>query len=469
MKTLFLTLVATVPIFAQAPDCRQITDTIYSVGVSAPVAMNGSLSLSLGYTAADGSFTVTQSDSLRAIKDGVLSVCLAPGNYQAKYSVSRAGGTGSVPSTRYWVIPSTGGPYTVAQVETSVAATPTLTVALSQLGGGGATNGQVPIWSTAEGRWIPGAGGGGGTGPATIRAATVPVDNGIKISNDTIFSGFNGPIGSALSVSGSTTGDLGGTTSLYGLAGFDLETTFHSTGASAGGGTYLAGFISQIQFELDAGTTPSQMFGRDQNVNYNGSIDGVNMLGDDSFIQNFSNNEHIGIIGDHRLIDHSPVDGMSHLADFLYGYQAELEVESAATDVAAFTAWLDPVFSPGQIVNYDGFLLKWGENQPDTTITNAAGIRLKSPGGSVVASTYNAIYQEGVSDRSTLEGFLILGPHNLAAITALSLPDYARFSCSDCKVTSVTANVVSNSTCAGSGGQSTGVAIGGILKCDYRP
>lgn len=179
MKTLIVALLASAPIFAQ-PACVSVSDVIYSVGVSTPAAMNGSLDISLGYSATDGAFVVTQSAARLTIVNGVLSVCLAPGNYASVYSVRRpAPLTGSVTSTRYWVIPSSGGPYTVAQVETSVAATPALTVALSQLGGGGATNGQVPVWSTAQQQWVPGAGGGS----VAVTSGQIPYGTGSAITS----------------------------------------------------------------------------------------------------------------------------------------------------------------------------------------------------------------------------------------------------------------------------------------------
>jgi hypothetical protein len=60
MKKLLLFAIAAfacAPLFAQ-PVCTTVSDSVYSVGVAAPVLMTGTIDLSLGYSAADGSFVV---------------------------------------------------------------------------------------------------------------------------------------------------------------------------------------------------------------------------------------------------------------------------------------------------------------------------------------------------------------------------------------------------------------------------
>src|ERR1035438_662620 len=110
---------------AQGPACVQVTDTLYTVGVSLPGLMTGQIDLSLGYSAVDGPVIIPQSGARQTISGGALSTCLVPGNYAAGYSVRRsAPQTGHTSFTRYWVIPSTGGPYTVAQIETATPPTP---------------------------------------------------------------------------------------------------------------------------------------------------------------------------------------------------------------------------------------------------------------------------------------------------------------------------------------------------------
>jgi hypothetical protein len=151
-------LCACAPLYAQGPTCTSVIDTLYSVGVSAPVLMTGQIDLSLGYSQPDGAFIITQSAARQTIVAGALSTCLAPGSYQAQYTVRKpAPMTGTVLSTRFWVVPAGGGPYTVSSVETATPSTPALAVALSQLSNGGATNAQCLVWSAASLAWIPGA------------------------------------------------------------------------------------------------------------------------------------------------------------------------------------------------------------------------------------------------------------------------------------------------------------------------
>lgn len=93
-------------------------------------------------------------------------------------------------------------------------------------------------------------------------------------------------------------------------------------------------------------------------------------------------------------------------------------------------------------------------------------------GGTIAANPTGTRYGLWIEDPTAMNSvgsWLRIVPHTLAEITTAGVPDGTMFTCSDCKVTTVTANVVSNATCTGSGGGATGVAIGGVLKCDYRP
>lgn len=66
----------------------------------------------------------------------------------------------------------------------------------------------------------------------------------------------------------------------------------------------------------------------------------------------------------------------------------------------------------------------------------------------------------------------ITQPVSVISVTFATLPSEsngALFYCSDCQVTTVTANVVTNATCLGSGGGAFALGIGGLWKCTYTP
>lgn len=118
-RFLLIALAACAPMCAQIPACIQIVDTVFSIGIATPTLMTGTISLSLGYSAASGGFVITQSAAQLTITNGVLNTCLVPGVYLASYQVKRpAPMTGTTQSTRYWVIPTIGGPYTLLSVPT---------------------------------------------------------------------------------------------------------------------------------------------------------------------------------------------------------------------------------------------------------------------------------------------------------------------------------------------------------------
>ena len=130
-KLLLLALVAGGPMCA----CVQITDTLGALGVSTPGSMNGSIDLTIRYTTTDGSGggTVVQSRAVTTVTNGALSYCAPAGStITAAYSVRNSGMAGSTTFTRYWIVPSTGGPFTVRDVEVQVAPTPSLAILFAQ-------------------------------------------------------------------------------------------------------------------------------------------------------------------------------------------------------------------------------------------------------------------------------------------------------------------------------------------------
>lgn len=107
LKTLSLLLVFSACLGAQTPSCIQIQDTLYSAGVTGPVPMNGTIDLTLGYSALNGAFVVVQSQARQTITAGIVNTCLVPGIYSALYTVRRpAPMTGSLTFTRYWIVPA---------------------------------------------------------------------------------------------------------------------------------------------------------------------------------------------------------------------------------------------------------------------------------------------------------------------------------------------------------------------------
>jgi hypothetical protein len=146
MKTIILIALLASAAWAQTPSCIQITDTLYTVGVSAPVPMTGTIDISLGYTASDGALVIAQSGMRRTVAAGVVNVCLPPGAYTAQYSVKRPVPlTGTISFTRFWAVPSSGGPYTVSAIET-------LTV-LPHLSLLTLVRNEVPIYSGSGATW----------------------------------------------------------------------------------------------------------------------------------------------------------------------------------------------------------------------------------------------------------------------------------------------------------------------------
>jgi len=148
MKTLTLAMLACVPLFAQ-PSCIQITDTLGALGPSTTGLMNGTIDLTISYTAQAGGGVVVQSSAQTTVANGLLSFCAPPtARITAVYSVRKpAPLTGAVGYVRYWTIPASGGPYTIQDIEGTTATSPSTTVSLSQIASGGASNGQALAWN----------------------------------------------------------------------------------------------------------------------------------------------------------------------------------------------------------------------------------------------------------------------------------------------------------------------------------
>jgi hypothetical protein len=136
MKTIVAALVfvcLAASVFAQGPTCTQITDQIPALGVAIPGWMTGTIDLSLGYSLADGTYLFPAHSARITVTNGAVSSCLPPGYYTVSYSVRKpAPLTGSVTSTRFWTVPSTG-PRTVQYIESATPTTPTLSIAWAQL------------------------------------------------------------------------------------------------------------------------------------------------------------------------------------------------------------------------------------------------------------------------------------------------------------------------------------------------
>jgi hypothetical protein len=87
----------------------------------------------------------------------------------------------------------------------------------------------------------------------------------------------------------------------------------------------------------------------------------------------------------------------------------------------------------------------------------------------ICPSTIRSLDLEDVY-QAYIAGWITQGPQNLAQWTTTAPGAGSVFYCSDCQVTTVTANVVSNSTCKGSGGGSlVWVNTSGVFKCVYLP
>lgn len=233
MRKLILLLAIGAAAAQAQPVCTQIVQTIYQTGGARPVPMNGSITLSQGYTAQNGSFVVVQSQAPVEVVSGRLSVCLSPASYEADYTVSPiAPLDATVQFTRYWTVPATGGPYkltdipagAVGPIEGQVFAPPApQTFAVGATGATGAMGATGPV-ST-----VPGPTG------ATGAASTVPGPVGATGPVSTV-PGPTGPVG----VTGPT--GLSGTGNAAYIAAVTSLTTLVVTPATHGQGVSATAF-----------------------------------------------------------------------------------------------------------------------------------------------------------------------------------------------------------------------------------
>jgi len=286
MKKLTLLLMLAGSAFAAAPTCTAplgiaIYDTaIYSING----LMTGTIDLTLGYTTANGGFTVQQSVGRVAVTAGVLSKCVAPGTYRADYIVPRGGGlTGNTTFTRYWTVATSGGPYDIADIECTVTTTgcvtvPTLAIAAGPTGATGATG---PTGAT---------GATGATGPAPSGTGIVAVSAGVLTSPRTITAGSaklsitngdgatgnptidigtltNGTNGQALTSNGSGGFGTAVTLATVATSGSASDLTVGTVAAARGG----AGTLSGLLKANGAGVVSASVAGTDYAVATNGT------------------------------------------------------------------------------------------------------------------------------------------------------------------------------------------------------
>ena len=144
--------------FASAqPTCTQITGPFYVDALPGQQAMNGSVQLTLNYTAASNGVPVGPSALRATITAGVINpplgyVCLTPGNWTATYTVSQSLPS-ILPFARVWVVP-TSGTYTRGQVECTLGQSgcvtnPSLTLAAGPPGPTG-PSGKINVYGPAN-------------------------------------------------------------------------------------------------------------------------------------------------------------------------------------------------------------------------------------------------------------------------------------------------------------------------------
>lgn len=167
--------------------------------------------------------------------------------------------------------------------------------------------------------------------------------------------------------------------------------------------------------------------------------------------------------------------------------------------VESIAGWSDPADTTNIVTPYNSFLdtdvnqstapiyMFHGEQGLDGSSTHTYGVGLEGVGAST--GPVSAFYETGMCSTvdscagtvRTLDfqdpypaymvGPLQIEPANLATWTTRAPAAGSTFMCSDCQVTTVTANVVSNSTCKGSGTTVVPVVVttGGTFKCAYLP
>jgi hypothetical protein len=175
MRTIrnILALAALAALGAHAQTCTEIIDTLY--GPDTVTIASGSLQITTDVTVNSSGATVIPKTIVATLSSGHLSTCLVPNTYTVVYRTS--GGS----MIRQWIVPS-GGPYTVLQVEQTVATSvPAGTIALAQLASGNATVGQPLCWLGST--WGPGSCGSGTGGEGAVstvfgRAGAVTAQTG---------------------------------------------------------------------------------------------------------------------------------------------------------------------------------------------------------------------------------------------------------------------------------------------------
>lgn len=160
MKKLLLLMVAvSAGLFAQTCPAGfiRVADTLKAAD-STP--WNGQLTWTLNYATTAAGASIVGTTRNTQITNGVVSFCLAPGNY----TENRVQAGSQFRLTAFWVVPSTGGPYCVfcdnggsLSIETQTAVTPLMTLNPSQISSGGATSNQCLTFNSTTGHWVPGA------------------------------------------------------------------------------------------------------------------------------------------------------------------------------------------------------------------------------------------------------------------------------------------------------------------------
>ncbi len=160
MRAVVLWLAAAAAAIAQVP-CIQISQTLYVAGGSRPALMNGTITLSIGYTAQDGDFTVVQSEAPLTIAGGHLSTCQPAGaSIEAHYSINPTPPlTKKIEYDRYWTMPASGGPYKLSDtpagadgpIEQQTFAPPFPATIVGPAGPAGSATIYQPAWQQVSG------------------------------------------------------------------------------------------------------------------------------------------------------------------------------------------------------------------------------------------------------------------------------------------------------------------------------
>lgn len=158
MKTLFLFLFALSPAFALT--CPSGFVEISQAGIynaTTGELYNGQITLTRAYN--DSSSRGDQQTI--SIVNGAIDVCL-----RGNYTIRQRGSGSGLTIAPYWTVPSTGGPYTIPDIEGDMPVTPQTSVAASQISGG--SDGQCLVKSSGVSQW----GGCGGVAAAVWGAIT---------------------------------------------------------------------------------------------------------------------------------------------------------------------------------------------------------------------------------------------------------------------------------------------------------